>query len=175
VGAPGEFRVTPLLQQGFARNPQFGGAGPVTLDALPAHGVYATLVDNGAGLEVDAALNFVGVSSVLFDTLDVVYLKPFIDAVLPGDFDDDRDVDGAEFLVWQRNVGSPPGTLPNDLSNTTIGAFQLSAWTANFGLMVAGPLTPVPEPGATAMLLALAGATLSLGGARRRRSERVAT
>jgi hypothetical protein len=124
---------------------------------------------------VNAGAGFSSVFDVPFDVLDVHYLVPFIVVGLPGDYDDDRDVDGADFLVWQRNVGNPPGTLPNDFSNTTVGAFQLSAWTVNFGIMAAGPPGSIPEPGATAMLLAIAGATLSLGGARSRRSERVAT
>jgi hypothetical protein len=57
-----------------------------------------------------------------------------------GDFDEDGDVDGRDFLVWQRNP--------------SVG--NLADWQANYG---AGPLTAstiaVPEPGA--LLLALLG------------------
>jgi hypothetical protein len=53
------------------------------------------------------------------------------DASTPGDFDDDGDVDGRDFLVWQRN--------------TSVG--DLADWQANYG---AGALTAnttaVPEP-----------------------------
>ena len=59
-----------------------------------------------------------------------------------GDFDDDGDVDGADFLKWQR------GESPNSLS-----AEDLAAWEVNFGTP-ASPLSAVPEP-ASALLLGL--------------------
>ncbi|RIK76672.1 MAG: hypothetical protein DCC67_13590 [Planctomycetota bacterium] len=60
----------------------------------------------------------------------------------PGDFDADGDVDGNDFLVWQRN--------------TSVGS--LDAWKANFG---GASIAPVPEPTAaglawTAMALGIA-------------------
>jgi autotransporter-associated beta strand protein len=62
----------------------------------------------------------------------------------PGDFDGDGDVDGRDFLAWQR------GQSPNPLS-----AGDLAVWQANYGQ--AGPLTAsstaVPEPGATVLIL----------------------
>jgi MYXO-CTERM domain-containing protein len=78
----------------------------------------------GAGTGNDVVL--IGLSSVVSGT--------------PGDFDSDGDVDGRDFLVWQRN--------------TSIG--NLSDWQANYG--ATGPLTAttaVPEP--TSALLGLAG------------------
>jgi fibronectin-binding autotransporter adhesin len=64
----------------------------------------------------------------------------------PGDFDNDGDVDGRDFLVWQRG-GSP----------TPLSAADLATWQANYGT---GPLvaelstTSVPEP--TGAVLAIA-------------------
>jgi fibronectin-binding autotransporter adhesin len=59
----------------------------------------------------------------------------------PGDFDGDGDVDGRDFLVWQRN--------------TSVG--NLADWQANYGTGI-GPLTAnataVPEPGSLVLLLA---------------------
>jgi len=64
-----------------------------------------------------------------------------------GDFDGDFDVDGADFLKWQR------GELFSPLSPA-----DLDAWKTNFGT-VANPLasssTMVPEP-STLLLLGLA-------------------
>jgi len=72
--------------------------------------------------------------------------------VLPGDFDNDDDIDGADFLIWQR------GGSPSPLSNA-----DLDAWKAGFGnntsdtspLAVASTttVTSVPEP--SSLLLAL--------------------
>ncbi len=60
----------------------------------------------------------------------------------PGDFDDDGDVDGRDFLVWQRG-GSP----------TPLSSADLIAWQSNFGV---GPLnssvSTIPEPSATMLL-----------------------
>ncbi len=64
---------------------------------------------------------------------------------LPGDFDNDGDVDGRDFLVWQRN--------------SSVG--DLSDWQANFGKPLTSAATAVPEPHAIAMMcwLALVGLT----------------
>jgi len=69
-----------------------------------------------------------------------------------GDFDFDGDVDGADFLAWQR------GESVNPLS-----AADLNAWKANFGAPTSSfPATAtVPEPATVALLLmAAAGAIL---------------
>ena len=70
----------------------------------------------------------------------------------PGDFDGDGDVDGADFLVWQRGLG------------TTHDAGDLADWRANFGSVPS--IGVVPEPSAAALMLSLAAL---LGPAMRRR------
>ncbi len=72
---------------------------------------------------------------------------------IAGDFDDDGDVDGADFLLWQRG-GSPIPLSTSDLND----------WEANFGTTssVSAISTAVPEPGT--MLLLLAGLIVSMGG-----------
>ncbi|MCA9237345.1 MAG: hypothetical protein KDA44_17850 [Planctomycetales bacterium] len=67
-----------------------------------------------------------------------------------GDFDGDFDVDGGDFLAWQR--GESP---------TALGAADLADWQANFGAGAASAnaLAATPEPSA-ALLAALA---LTLG------------
>ena len=75
-------------------------------------------------------------------------------AGLPGDFNGDSRVDGADFLVWQRG-GSP----------TPLSADDLNAWKTGFGAGASSPTVgAVPEP-STAALLVLA----SVGVFRRRR------
>lgn len=58
----------------------------------------------------------------------------------PGDFDSDGDVDGNDFLVWQR------GGSPNPLS-----AADLTTWKANFGNP--GGAAAVPEPSTIGLIL----------------------
>jgi hypothetical protein len=137
VGTSGSDFERPLLEQGFARNPLFGGSGPVTLGSLPAFGVYATMVDLGLGLEVNASVGgSAGLEGLSFDALDVEYI---LSTSLPGDFDFDGDVDGRDFLKWQRNP--------------SIG--DLSDWQNNYGTgALTANSTAVPEPGCLMMVLA---------------------
>jgi hypothetical protein len=62
----------------------------------------------------------------------------------PGDFDLDGDVDGNDFLVWQRG-GSP----------TPLSASDLTDWRANFGIVAPLTATPaaVPEPSGVWLLI----------------------
>ncbi len=64
--------------------------------------------------------------------------------VLPGDFDEDGDVDGRDFLAWQRNPG--------------IG--NLADWQGNYG---AGALSAisVPEPGSFVLMAFFCAAVLA--------------
>ena len=60
---------------------------------------------------------------------------------LAGDFDGDSDVDGADFLIWQRDLGD---------------ADSLADYRANFGLSIAGgasAVSAVPEPTTLAIAL----------------------
>lgn len=59
---------------------------------------------------------------------------------LPGDFDNDGDVDGADFLQWQRGE-----------SNSPLSASDLQAWQANYGSrlgQLGAAAEVVPEPSA---------------------------
>jgi hypothetical protein len=78
--------------------------------------------------------------------MELEYLEIRLPEVgLAGDFDNDSDVDGQDFLVWQR------GGSPNPLSSG-----DLADWRTNFGM--ASQLSAVPEPGSA--LLAVVGVAL---------------
>jgi len=70
---------------------------------------------------------------------------------LAGDFDGDTDVDGADFLVWQQELG------------TTLTAGDLLDWQNGFGTTTAtATLVAVPEPGGLRLAcLGLAGLLLA--------------
>jgi hypothetical protein len=57
--------------------------------------------------------------------------------LIPGDFDGNSDLDGRDFLAWQR------GESPNPLS-----AGDLADWQNNYGTGLLAATTVVPEPGA---------------------------
>jgi len=66
----------------------------------------------------------------------------------PGDFDNDMDVDGEDFLVWQRTLG-------DDIS--------LGLWESNFGNTVStASAAGVPEPSSMLLLLTCSSAMLCI-------------
>jgi hypothetical protein len=78
------------------------------------------------------------------------------------DFDGDGDIDGADFLIWQRGFG-----LGGQVSNSngdadgsgTVDAADLDVWSDQYGLVVASLATSnpgtvaVPEPASCCLLL----------------------
>jgi hypothetical protein len=74
---------------------------------------------------------------------------------LPGDFDGNQRVDGADFLAWQRSFGSTTNLAADGSLNGTVDVDDLAIWKENFGRTwsAGGGVTAVPEP-ATAALLA---------------------
>ena len=64
------------------------------------------------------------------------------EAGIDGDFDMDQDVDGADFLVWQRQFGG------------ALDAEDFAAWKRNFGEVTSNSASAsVPEPSAMTMAL----------------------
>jgi hypothetical protein len=80
-------------------------------------------------------------------------------ARLPGDYDGDEDVDGADLLVWQRTLGSTAALAADGSVNDVVDAADLAVWQANFGRISAAlalSAAAVPEPGLVAMLSVVA-------------------
>ncbi len=76
---------------------------------------------------------------------------------IPGDFNEDGKVDGADYVVWQKHAGTPP---------------EYEIWRANFGRSAGsgsgaglGGSTGIPEPAAATLL----GSALAMFHLRRRR------
>jgi ELWxxDGT repeat protein len=79
---------------------------------------------------VDGKLYFVADDGIHGAELWV--LGPDTELVARGDYDQDGDADGADFLKWQRNVGSRDATVDGDGSGEIDGG-DLQVWEENFG------------------------------------------
>jgi T5SS/PEP-CTERM-associated repeat protein len=97
-------------------------------------------------------------------TLDVVYTPnsvriAVIELIVPGDFDSDGDVDGADFVAWQTNFPKASGaTLAEgdaDGDGDVDGA-DFVVWQTNFPFTPGPGSSPVPEPAGWILLLAAA-------------------
>ncbi len=109
----------------------------------------------------ESAANFgLGPSSETIDLITIVWpsglvqklvdvapnqILNLIESVIPGDFDLSGNVDGADFLTWQR------GESPNPLD-----ASDLTDWEASFTAVAS--LATVPEPAAVTITLVMLGA-----------------
>ncbi|WP_148075660.1 hypothetical protein [Bythopirellula goksoeyrii] len=74
---------------------------------------------------------------------------------LLGDFDNDGDVDGRDFLHWQR------GDSPNGVSGVSVSAADLTDWQGNYGAPPLTAVVAVPEPAAGVFVFFLSLALLS--------------
>jgi hypothetical protein len=84
------------------------------------------------------------------------------------DFDSDGDVDGADFLAWQRNVGNNSGTAQKSQGDATmdgnVTAADMTVWRQQFGPAANVAAHAIPEP---ASLLLVGAAALGVGAAGR--------
>jgi hypothetical protein len=81
-------------------------------------------------------------------------------AILAGDYNNDGIVDAADYVVWNKNLGQPTQTLPNDTSGVIVGQAQYNLWRSNFGNTVPAPgsgavefASAIPEPSSVALLM----------------------
>jgi len=119
---------------------------------------FGAAYDNGSDRNFEGNLDELYVFNRALSATEIATLA----LVGAGDFDNDGDVDGSDFLRWQRG-DSPNNGSPGDLSD----------WETNYGTGV-GPLSglaasvgTIPEP-STAVLFSLALAGLAAGRRRRR-------
>jgi hypothetical protein len=72
------------------------------------------------------------------------------------DFDNDNDVDGNDFLIWQRGVGVGASNATGDANASgTVDGADLTVWRSQFDSAAVGAAAAVPEPGS--LLLASLG------------------
>jgi hypothetical protein len=150
------------------------GAGPVTSGPLEFTGEEGGIIDGsiiGVYVQATGAVNdttdFVRATFSNFD-----FVGP--PAVPTGDFDDDGDVDGDDFLSWQSGFGTTSGASREQGDSDMDGDVDdedFTTWQAQFGdnPPLAAAAAGVPEPGSAG--LAAAG-LLALGFQRSRRGGR---
>lgn len=73
------------------------------------------------------------------------------------DYDDDGDVDGADFLIWQKTLGSETELAADGNQDGKVDAADLELWKTQFGASAASSaVVAVPEPVGTTIALAVA-------------------
>lgn len=75
-------------------------------------------------------------------------------AALPGDFDKNDAVDGADFLAWQRAFGSTTELAADGSLDGIVNEDDLAIWNENFGRTwpASASAVAVPEPAVAGML-----------------------
>jgi hypothetical protein len=118
---PAEFQATGYYGQAFSYD-----------ESSPGYIGNTALLKNFDSYKISIYVDFAWTALTLVDD----------SAPLPGDFDYDADVDGADFLAWQR------GQSPSPLS-----VEDLTDWQLNFGAApLRGASLAVPEPSTVALL-----------------------
>ena len=134
---------------------QFYNSQFPTTDPLYKYGLVRESATQPSWVPSDAGL--VDHLFLLFGLVESIDANFFADRVfpqlIPGDFDFDGDVDGRDFLAWQRG----------DSFTGPLNAADLANWQANFGFpLLTAATTVVPEPATSGIMLGLAVGLLGL-------------
>jgi hypothetical protein len=137
-----------------------------------------SLVTNNASVALGALFNPGGAQDLVF-SYAVVPAAP-----LGADFDSDGDVDGADFLTWQRGLGTAAATKAQGDADgdADVDGADLGLWKSQFGggafsgpgvlltsfVRYVSSAAPVPEP-SSVVLAGLGVAVVTVGAWKRRR------
>jgi peptidyl-prolyl cis-trans isomerase A (cyclophilin A) len=85
----------------------------------------------------------------------LVFVNSITELNLPaGDYDFDSDVDGTDFLVWQRTFGSTTLAEADGNGNVVIDTVDLAIWQDTYGTVASSSaIASIPEPSTLGMAL----------------------
>ncbi len=69
-----------------------------------------------------------------------------------GDYDFDGDVDGSDFLIWQRGNNSTTDVAADNNGDAIVDAADLVPWVTNYGTVALSAAQSVPEPSTQVIL-----------------------
>jgi hypothetical protein len=138
-----------------------GGGDDIYLNkADPATGALDTLTAAIAGTGASMTLRFETViestaEGMAFDNLSLISAGA---SANNSDFNNDGTVDGDDFLIWQRGLGSPAGAGDKSTGDANgdlaVNGLDLQIWRDHYNLPPAvGAATGVPEPASLALVL----------------------
>src|SRR5262249_47662670 len=92
-----------------------------------------------------------------------VFVAKYSDAALAGDYDNDGDVDAADYQAWRQAFGSSGNPLAADGNKDgTVDAADYVMWRNRYGAPAMGSLAAIPEPSSVALMILAAVAAVKL-------------
>jgi hypothetical protein len=138
----------PHVARAFIRDfaPDYGSYNESSIVLTPGPFSISLLTDPALGRHVQYGFNFNGPNVWITDVAPygTVVVQTVSPATTNGDFDGDGDVDGNDFLFWQRGETTPaldPGLLIE--------------WQENYGAGALAAVSSVPEPASLSLLTAI--------------------
>jgi hypothetical protein len=175
--------LTPATWNSLDDQNAAGGDWLEILDASPAllgefKSFGATTLGPSASFDLGVVFNPAAARDLTFEFLQSGQFTATVGAVVyeaatDADFDNDNDVDGNDFLRWQRGVGTNTGATNAQGDANGDGAVNgadLAIWKSKFGgSPVAAAMAAVPEPASVALLVGCVGSVAGLGRRSRKR------